>query len=192
MKGIFIIILIVILFLLIWFGTLLFMSCNPTNQKTQEEIKGSICAALPTCYKNIFTRECRLRGCGYSPYTAPGSFWIQTFVCWSLFAGQLENWNISTTFIYYIVLQCVTMETISVRFEENLLHDIKQVMKEHRYATKTEFIREAVRDKITDLETEKALLRLDKLYGSSKRKTTPEQMKKAKEEAFEEIARRVS
>jgi len=82
--------------------------------------------------------------------------------------------------------------TISIRFEDAFLRDIKAVMKGHRYSTKAEFIREAIRDKIKDLETEKALMRLDKAYGASKRKTTKAQMKKAKEEAFEEIVKRIS
>lgn len=80
--------------------------------------------------------------------------------------------------------------TISIRFEDTFLHDIETVMKEHRYSTKAEFIREAVRDKVKDLETEEALMRLEKLSGSSKRVTTKEQMRKAKKEAFEELARK--
>ena len=60
-------------------------------------------------------------------------------------------------------------------------------MKKHRYTTKTEFIREAIRDKIRELEKEGALLRVKKLYGSSKRKTTDEQIHKAGEKAFREL-----
>ena len=81
------------------------------------------------------------------------------------------------------------METISIRFENEFLHDIKKAMKSHRYATKAEFIREAIRDKIKDLEKEKALLRLEKAYGASKRKTTDEDIHNAGEKAFEDIAR---
>ncbi len=62
-------------------------------------------------------------------------------------------------------------------------------MKSHRYTTKAEFIREAIRDKIKDLEKEKALIRLEKAYGASKRKTTQAQLEKAKERAFEDIAK---
>jgi Arc/MetJ-type ribon-helix-helix transcriptional regulator len=86
------------------------------------------------------------------------------------------------------------METISVRFEENFVHDMEKVMKGHRYATKTEFIREAVREKIKDLEKEEALLRLQKVYGAGAkkgRKITNEQIHKAGEEAFKEIAKKL-
>lgn len=80
--------------------------------------------------------------------------------------------------------------TISVRFEDTFLHSIEAVMKGHHYSTKAEFIREAIRDKVKDLETEEALMRLEKISGSSGRLTTKEQLRKAKKEAFEELASR--
>ena len=44
------------------------------------------------------------------------------------------------------------MENISLKLERNFLNAIMKVMKKHNYMTKTEFIREAVRDKIRKLE----------------------------------------
>lgn len=75
-----------------------------------------------------------------------------------------------------------------MKLEGSFLHDIENVMKRHRYTTKTEFIREAIRDKIDDLETKAALKRLEKVYGFSKRKTTDEDLHKAREEAVKEMA----
>jgi len=78
-----------------------------------------------------------------------------------------------------------------VRFEEGFLHDMEKVMKNNRYSTKTEFIREAVRDKIKDLEKEAALMRVEKMYGAGAkkgRKITDEMIHKAGEEAGREIA----
>ncbi|MBI2507969.1 hypothetical protein HYV89_03375 [Candidatus Woesearchaeota archaeon] len=57
------------------------------------------------------------------------------------------------------------METISLKLENSFLHLIEKIMKENRYSTKTEFIREAIRDKIDDLEKKEALKRLEKAYG---------------------------
>ena len=81
------------------------------------------------------------------------------------------------------------MEAVSLKLEDEFLKDVKKTMKKHRYTTKTEFIREAIRDKIRDLEKEEALLRLEKAYGASKRKTTDEDIHKAGEKAFEDIAK---
>jgi metal-responsive CopG/Arc/MetJ family transcriptional regulator len=44
------------------------------------------------------------------------------------------------------------METISLKLEENFLIAIQKIMKKHNYMTKTEFIRESIRDKIKKLE----------------------------------------
>lgn len=54
-------------------------------------------------------------------------------------------------FKYYLVLHS-SMENISLKLERNFLNAIMKVMKKHNYVTKTEFIREAVRDKIRMLE----------------------------------------
>ena len=82
------------------------------------------------------------------------------------------------------------METIPVRYEESFIRIIERIMRKHNYGTKAEFIREAVRDKVKDLEMQEALMRLERISGSSKRLTTKEQMGKAKKAAFEELANR--
>ena len=81
------------------------------------------------------------------------------------------------------------MESVSLKLENEFLEDIENIMKKHRYTTKTEFIREAIRDKIKDLEKEELLLRAKKLYGASKRKTTDKEFHKAGEKAFRELER---
>ncbi len=82
------------------------------------------------------------------------------------------------------------METISVRYDNEFIIDMERIMKENRYSTKAEFIREAVRDKMRDLEAEAALMRLEMIAGSSKRKTTKEQLRRARKKSFEELARK--
>ena len=81
------------------------------------------------------------------------------------------------------------MESISLKLEGEFLKDIQSIMKKHRYSTKTEFIREAIRDKIKDLEKEELLLKAKMLYGASKRKTSDEDIHKAGEKAFRELER---
>ena len=97
--------------------------------------------------------------------------------------------TLDETFIYYLVLLSNIMESISLKLENEFLKDIENIMKKHRYTTKTEFIREAIRDKIKDLEKEELILRAKKLYGASKRKTTDEDIHKAGEKAFQELER---
>ncbi|HLD05341.1 MAG TPA: ribbon-helix-helix domain-containing protein [Candidatus Nanoarchaeia archaeon] len=83
------------------------------------------------------------------------------------------------------------MDAISLKLDENFSKDIEKTMKKHRYTTKTEFIREAIRDKILELEKEEARLRIKKLYGASKRHTTDEDIHRAGEKAFEELDREI-
>lgn len=49
------------------------------------------------------------------------------------------------------------MENISLKVEENFLKAIEAVMRKHNYMTKTEFIRESIRDKIRRLEEKEIL-----------------------------------
>ncbi|MBS3066657.1 ribbon-helix-helix protein, CopG family [Candidatus Pacearchaeota archaeon] len=44
------------------------------------------------------------------------------------------------------------MKNVSLKLERNFLEAIEKVMKKHNYMTKTEFIREAIREKIRKLE----------------------------------------
>ena len=44
------------------------------------------------------------------------------------------------------------MENISLKLEKEFLKVIENIMKKHNYMTKTEFIREAIREKIKKLE----------------------------------------
>lgn len=55
-------------------------------------------------------------------------------------------------FKYYLVLLSITMENVSLKLEPNFLIAINKIMKKHNYMTKAEFIREAMRDKIKELE----------------------------------------
>ena len=96
-------------------------------------------------------------------------------------------------FINDYVILCNTMEALSVRFEKEFLNEIEKVMKVNGYATKTEFIRESVRDKIKNLKKEMALMRLERLYGSGAKegkKITDEEIHKAGEEAFSELEKK--
>lgn len=79
------------------------------------------------------------------------------------------------------------METLSLKVDKTFLHDMEAVMKRNRYATKTEFMREAIRFRVRDLEKEEALRRVQQLYGASKRKTTDAELHAARERAFAEL-----
>ena len=49
------------------------------------------------------------------------------------------------------------MENISLKLEKDFLRLVEKIMKRHNYMTKTEFIRESIRDKIRKLEEKEIL-----------------------------------
>lgn len=55
------------------------------------------------------------------------------------------------------------MENVSLKLEENFLRAVEKVMKKHNFMTKTEFIREAIRDKIRRLEEKEIIMDKDML-----------------------------
>jgi len=83
------------------------------------------------------------------------------------------------------------METVSLKFESEFLHDIENVMKRHRYITKTEFIREAVRDKIKELEKEDLFIaELKKFKGATKNKVSDKRLHDLREGISKEYAKK--
>jgi len=80
------------------------------------------------------------------------------------------------------------VQTVSLKFEPALLTHVEEAMKKHNYTTKTEFIREAVRDKLFDLKKQEEVARALHLYGAPRKKTTDKQLHKIREIAVQEIA----
>ena len=73
--------------------------------------------------------------------------------------------------------------------ENELLKSIDSNLKKHRYSTRTEFIRDAIRSKLTALEKEEAIKKLAEFKGSLKGKAKMSD-EEAGELAFREIAKK--
>jgi len=73
------------------------------------------------------------------------------------------------------------MEVLNIKIDKNLLREIDKKSKRYRYSTRTEFVRGAIRDKLSELEKEELLRNVAALQGISKHKTTDEQIHKARE-----------
>ncbi len=82
------------------------------------------------------------------------------------------------------------MEAISLKLERGILLEIDEKLKEHRYSTRTEFIRDAIREKLSDLEKEEVIKKLIRLKGSLKGKSKMSE-KKAGELAIKSVAKRL-
>lgn len=79
------------------------------------------------------------------------------------------------------------METVSIRFQEDVLKRMDCVISEHNFNSRTEFIREAVRDKLSELSKDELINEFLKFKGKAKNKTTHEQNLKTKEAVSREF-----
>lgn len=81
------------------------------------------------------------------------------------------------------------METISLKMDKAVLGEIDRKLARYRYSTRTEFIRDAIRSRLSELEQAELLKEVERFYGASKRRTTDKQLHAAREKAFEELER---
>ena len=82
------------------------------------------------------------------------------------------------------------MESITIKVENNLAKEINTAMKTD-YSTKTEFIREAIRDKLKLIRKEKAIDDLRRYFGKAKTKTTYAEERKIREEVGKKFAKKL-
>lgn len=82
------------------------------------------------------------------------------------------------------------MEAICVKLDKQLLRNIDENMKECHYTTRTDFVREAIRDKLRELEKEKAIKKLEQYFGSAKMKISDEEHEKIREKVAREYAKK--
>jgi metal-responsive CopG/Arc/MetJ family transcriptional regulator len=80
------------------------------------------------------------------------------------------------------------METVCIKVEDELLDRVNQSMKKSGYSTKTEFIREAIREKLEDDEKEVLIKEFLKFRGKG-RSTTDEERRNTREKVMLEIAK---
>ena len=79
------------------------------------------------------------------------------------------------------------METVSVKFQEDVLKKIDTSINQHNFNSRTEFIRDAVRDKLADLSKENLMEEFLKFRGKAKKKTTYEENRKTRDIVSKEL-----
>jgi len=63
------------------------------------------------------------------------------------------------------------MEVISLKLDEQMLKNIDSALKKHNFSTRTEFIRDAIRTRLSRLEKDEIIAKLASLRGAFKSKT---------------------
>ena len=78
------------------------------------------------------------------------------------------------------------MEIVTVRFQEDVLKKIDESISKNNFNSRTEFIRDAVRNQISALDKKVLIREFMKFRGRGK-KTTPEENAKVREEVGKEL-----
>ncbi len=79
------------------------------------------------------------------------------------------------------------MEAISLKLDESILSEIDKKLAHYRYSTRTEFIRDAIRSKLSELEKKEMIAALHRIHGASKHRTTDEQLHATREKLAKEL-----
>jgi len=79
------------------------------------------------------------------------------------------------------------MESVSVKFQEDVLKRIDESIEIHNFNSRTEFIREAVRDKLANLSKDELMNEFLKYKGKATIKTSDENNRKTKEKISKEF-----
>ncbi len=85
----------------------------------------------------------------------------------------------------------MTTDMITVKMDDSFLKEIDEVVKTQGYQNRTEFIRNALREKVEEAKLKQAMIDISKFKGNSKKKTTEAKYELVREKAFEELSRTV-
>jgi metal-responsive CopG/Arc/MetJ family transcriptional regulator len=80
-------------------------------------------------------------------------------------------------------------EMISLKLEDKFLDEIDIIVKKEGYQNRTEFIRNALREKVEEAKLKQAMMEIAHLKGASKRKTTEKEYEMMRKIGFEKISK---
>lgn len=81
-------------------------------------------------------------------------------------------------------------EMITLKMDSRLLKEVDKAAKNGNYQSRTEFIRNSLREGIDKEKLKEAMMSIAHLKGASKKKTTDEEIEKIREKAFEELSKK--
>ncbi|MFH0869722.1 MAG: ribbon-helix-helix domain-containing protein [archaeon] len=81
-------------------------------------------------------------------------------------------------------------EMITMKLDDVFLKEIDSIVSNSGYQNRTEFIRNALREKVEEARLKEAMISLGHLKGASKNKTTDGALDKLRMKAFETLDKR--
>jgi len=80
-------------------------------------------------------------------------------------------------------------QMITVKLDDSFLEDVDHVVSQKGYQNRTEFIRNALREKVDKAKMEDAIVELAHLRGSAKKRISDKEYEAVRKRAFEELER---
>lgn len=81
-------------------------------------------------------------------------------------------------------------DMITLKLDRKFLKEIDSLVKEENYQSRTEFIRNALREKVDEKKLKQAMKDISRLRGISKKKITDEELERIRAEAFIEFGKK--
>jgi len=85
----------------------------------------------------------------------------------------------------------MTTELVTFKMEHDFLEDVDRTVKSAGFQNRTEFIRNALREKVEEVKLKQAMMKLSKLRGKAPRRTTDEERARIRERVFEEFEKKI-
>jgi metal-responsive CopG/Arc/MetJ family transcriptional regulator len=85
----------------------------------------------------------------------------------------------------------MTTELVTFKMEHDFLEEVDRTAKSAGFQNRTEFIRNALREKVEEVRMKQAMITLSKLRGKAPIKTTDEERAKIREKVFREFEKKI-
>ena len=94
--------------------------------------------------------------------------------------------------IYISCIYTVNMATelVTFKLESEFLKEVDGISKKSGFSNRTDFIRNALREKVDEIKLKEAMLEIAHLKGAAKKKTSEKQYEEVREKAFQELSKK--
>ena len=80
---------------------------------------------------------------------------------------------------------------INIKLEKDFLKEIDRIVSKGHYQSRTEYIREALRSKVSEARMKQIAEELSRFRGKAKRNISEEEYERVREEAFNEVGKMI-
>lgn len=85
----------------------------------------------------------------------------------------------------------MTTEMITLKLDDKFLEDVDTIVKKEGYQSRTEFIRNALREQVNKAKMKEIIMELAHLKGKSNRAISNKEYEQARKKAFEELEQKI-